>query len=172
VLAQQHVARLAQADLAAQGVTVERLLVTPTPFNTVLWRVVAISPDGYREGFRSLLDDAPGFDFVRRDRHEDWRQALAGVWAVDRMAWFTQGFYAMAKQGDEVRIVDLRMGQAPVYSFDFVVADDRGAQGLEPREVSVQRGGRPDVGPALAWLWRRLRGERVAPPQGAASPAQ
>lgn len=165
VAAQQHVGRIASAALASQGVAVERLLVTPAPLNTVLWRVVAMSPDGYREGFYSLLDADRRIDFTRHDRRDDLRTALAGVWPVERMAWFTQGFYAMSERDGEVRIIDLRMGQEPVYSFIFVVAEDRGQEGYVPLALTRQEGGRPDVGPALAWLWRRALGERIAPPR-------
>ena len=59
VVAQQQVERVARASLAAQGITAERLLVTPAPFNTVLWRVVATTPTHYYEGPRSLLDAQP-----------------------------------------------------------------------------------------------------------------
>ena len=57
VAAQQQVDRIARASLAAQGIAAERVLVTPTPFNTLLWRVVAMTGDAYHEGFYSLLDD-------------------------------------------------------------------------------------------------------------------
>jgi inner membrane protein len=56
VLVQQHVTAIAQASLARQGIAAQALLVTPTAFNTVLWRVVATTPTHYHEGFYSLLD--------------------------------------------------------------------------------------------------------------------
>jgi inner membrane protein len=31
----------------AQGVKVERMIATPTPFNTQLWRVIAVNVDQY-----------------------------------------------------------------------------------------------------------------------------
>jgi inner membrane protein len=54
--AQQYVTRVAQASLDATGIQAERLLVNPTAFNSVLWRLVAVTPDAYYEGFRSLFD--------------------------------------------------------------------------------------------------------------------
>jgi inner membrane protein len=45
VFAQQHVERIARASLQDQGIAAQGLLVTPAPFNTVLWRLVATTPD-------------------------------------------------------------------------------------------------------------------------------
>jgi inner membrane protein len=63
---------------------------------------------------------------------------------------------------DRVRITDLRMGQEPDYVFAFEVATRHSA--LQPLVPSVAVGGRGDPAPGLQWLWRRLRGEPVAPP--------
>ncbi len=67
VAAQTYVKGIAEASLRADGRKVERLLVTPTALNTLLWRVVAITPDGYLEGFRSVFD---------RDSQDDIRCLL------------------------------------------------------------------------------------------------
>ena len=64
-----HVDRVAGDSLPA-GVT--RYLTTPSPFNAVLWRVVAMTGDGrYLEGYYSLLDSELRVSFVSRaDGHE------------------------------------------------------------------------------------------------------
>src|SRR5690606_14899202 len=59
VVAQHHVERIARHSLVEQGINAKALLVTPAPFNTVLWRLVAIAPDQYLEGYYSLLDEQP-----------------------------------------------------------------------------------------------------------------
>ena len=57
VAAQAYVTTRVVQTPPAQGLPAERILVTPTPFNTLLWRVVVRTPDGYLEGFDSLLVD-------------------------------------------------------------------------------------------------------------------
>lgn len=52
VVAQQQVERSARAALAAQGLPAEQLLVQPTIFNSLLWRVVVLDGERYHEGFR------------------------------------------------------------------------------------------------------------------------
>jgi len=163
VLAQQHVERVARAALAAQGVAVERLLVTPAPFNTVLWRVVAMSGDEYLEGFRSLLDKRPAMHFDRYDRGQALAAEVQAVPGVQRIAAFSKGFHALREEGGQVLLSDLRMGQEPAYIFTFVVAQRHSA--LKPVLPALQVGARPDLRRGLPWLWRRAGGDPLPPPR-------
>ncbi|HSI60906.1 MAG TPA: metal-dependent hydrolase [Ideonella sp.] len=163
VVAQQLATRAAEAALRAQGRQVERLLVTPTPFNTLLWRIVAITPQGYAEGFHSLLDEGGGVAFDDFPRGQALLAPLQGNPAVARIAWFSHGFFKLAESQGGVFVTDLRMGQEPVYIFSFRVARRDGAR-LLPL-VPESAGGRPEVGRSLAWLWRRALGEPLAPPR-------
>jgi inner membrane protein len=163
VLAQQHVQAVARDALVAQGVRADQVLVTPTPFNTVAWRVVAMQPDHYLEGFYSLLDHQRTIHFDRFERSAALSKELASLDAVQRIAAFSKGFYALRQEGDKVLLSDLRMGQEPMYIFSFEVA--RTASPPKALPVPVQVGVRPDVGRALPWLWRRIRGEALPPPR-------
>ncbi|MCA3241442.1 MAG: metal-dependent hydrolase [Rubrivivax sp.] len=168
-LAQAHVADVARESLAAQGLKADRLLVTPSPFNTVLWRVVAVDEAGstYREGFYSLLDaPMPPAERIRFDRFERGNTLaaeLAGDAGVQRIQAFSGGLWALREQGGRVRISDLRMGQEPTYIFAFEVATRHSAPvALAP---TVHVGRRADPGRALPWIWRRLQGEPLPPPR-------
>ncbi|NUZ05260.1 metal-dependent hydrolase [Piscinibacter koreensis] len=163
--AQQHVESVARASLAAQGVAVERLLVTPTALNTVLWRIVAVSGDAYHEGFHSLLDGSPRVAFDRFERGAALEALVGSMEGVQRIAAFSKGFYKLQQDGALVLVSDLRMGQEPVYTFTFTVAAREGAapRPVAPRLVSS----RPDLAVALPWLWHRLLGEPLAPPRAA-----
>jgi inner membrane protein len=164
-LAQAHVASLARASLAAQGIAAERVLVTPTPFNTVLWRVVAVDGTHFHEGFRSLLDRGDAIAFERFDAGAAWQPALAGHAPVARMAWFTRGFWALRRDGDAVVLTDLRMGQQPWFTFAFPVAALRDGA-VQPQPVVRNAGARPpDIGAALRWVGRRALGEALPPPR-------
>lgn len=166
VVAQWHVRGVAQEALAQRGLAMAPLLVTPTPFNTVLWRVVAMHGDGsYEEGFHSLLDDHP-IRFRGFPRSPQLRAELAGIEGVQRLAHFTHGFYKVSNQQENgVRhafVTDLRMGQEPHYTFSFRVAR-RAAGDWEP-VVPQSHGSRGDLRAGLAWLWQRLRGRDLPPP--------
>jgi inner membrane protein len=163
VAAQEHVESVAESSLAAQGIRAERVLVTPAPFNTLLWRVVAISGDHYHEGFRSLLDDEPLIAFDRFERGSALAEELRDVDAVRRIAAFSKGFYALREDQGRVLLSDLRMGQEPAYFFTFAVAERHSA----PVELhpTLQVGTRPDTRRVLPWLWRRALGEPLPPPR-------
>lgn len=185
VLAQQHVTRVVQASLQAQGIAAERVLVTPSPFNTVLWRVVVMTPTQYLEGFHSLLDEpqaptatseAPAAKHLiawrAHDRGAQWLDTHGSNPGVQRIAAFSHGFYSLRAGGenqDRLHITDLRMGQEPFYTFRFDVGptDPAAAQGyrtLAPDEPqtppSVLLRQRPDIATALPWLWERLKGNQ------------
>jgi len=163
VVAQQQVERVAQASLAAQGITAERVLVTPTAFNSVLWRVVAISGEHFHEGFYSLLDAAPRIGFDRFERGTALEAELQGIDGVQRISAFSKGFYKLQQNGARVLITDLRMGQEPAYTFSFVVAERRST----PVALATpeQVGSRPDLARYFSWWWRRLQGEVLPPPR-------
>jgi inner membrane protein len=162
-LAQVYVRDVAQEALAARGLAGAPLLVTPTPFNTVLWRVVALRPDGgYEEGFHSLLDGGRPLRLQRFEGAPDLRQALRGNAAVQRLDAFAHGFTKVHERDGLAWVTDLRMGQEPHYTFSFLVARRAGDDWLPV--VPRNQGSRGDVGRSLAWLWERLRGRDVPPP--------
>lgn len=161
--AQQYVEYRVDRQLTASDWPVERRLVTPTPFNTLLWRVLVMTPEGYREGFYSLVDGERAIDFDRFERNTDLYRELRDLWGVQRMAWFSHGFFKMQEWDGQVRITDLRMGQEPFYSFNFVVAE-RTPTGLErvPYQLEMER---PDIGASLRWLGLRALGSPLPPPR-------
>jgi inner membrane protein len=163
VVAQWHVQGIVRDSLAAQGIAAERVFVGPAAFSTVLWRVVAMTPDGYHEAFYSLLDDAPRVRFDAFSRDRALYEKLKDQWPVARMAWFSHGFFKMHERDGVAVITDLRMGQEPGYVFAFAVAQRTSPQFRPITPVAV--GGRIVVGRALAWYWPRLLGARLPPPR-------
>ena len=162
VIAQQHVKHIALDSLAENDFPVEKLLVTPTPFNTLLWRVLAMTPEGYAEGYYSLLDDEPKITFTIYPRDKALYQAVQGNWEAERIAWFSHGFFKMQDYDGKIVITDLRMGQEPYYSFNFLVAEKNGEHiNFVKPQLEMER---PEMQPALAWLWRRLQGNLIDPP--------
>jgi inner membrane protein len=129
--AQSIVAGHARDALAGRGLSEAPVFVTPTPFNTLLWRVVVLTNEGYLEGFDSLLVDEASLEFsaYRSDRQS--LLAADTVWAVSRLRWFSSDFVKASVVDDRLLITDLRMGQEPIYVFTHVVAA-RGNPHWEP----------------------------------------
>ena len=108
--------------LAGMGLEDAPVFLTPTPFNTLLWRVVVLTDDGYLEGFDSLVVDEGVMRFEAYESDNEALEAAGNLWAVQRLRWFSRDF--MRATVDEGRLVlaDLRMGTEPTYIFTHVVA--------------------------------------------------
>jgi inner membrane protein len=164
---QQLVLARAQASLQAQGLPTGQVMVTPTPFNSVLWRVVSVGDGQVHEGFHSLLD-APGpIHFDRFDQGRPLADALPGHDGLARIRRFSDGYWAVQPQPDgRLLLVDLRMGQEPYYVFRFGIARRDAATGTWQATTPAEAAGsRAPIAASLAWLWRRLGGEVLAPPR-------
>lgn len=151
--AQAYVRSIAIDTLHASNITSEKILVTPTAFNTILWRVLVMTDDGYKEGFYSLLDKERAISFINYPNDRSVYEAWKDDWNVQRMAWFTRGFFKMQMIDGKPVLSDLRMGQEPYYSFNFT---------LSREEAPVHYRQRPDVKLVLNWVKQRALGN----PQG------
>ncbi len=105
VVAQAHVEAIADRSLAASGAAGGKVLVTAAPFTSLLWRVVAIDRDGYREGYYSLLDATPSIDFEHHPSSGELLASLQQDRNVQRLEWFTRGFYAASEAAPGQRVV-------------------------------------------------------------------
>lgn len=121
-IAQSIVSHHAEEALAAGDLQGAPVFIVPTPFNTVLWRIVVQTEEGYLEGFDSLLVDEDQLDFTAYAFDRDLLQAAGNVWAVSRLRWFSRDFVKAAVANDRLIITDLRMGQEPIYVFSHVAA--------------------------------------------------
>ena len=154
MLAQHHVTTIARTSMPAPDIAADNLLVTPSPFNTVLWRLVATTPDQYFEGYYSLLDPEPTVRWTAHPLGADLIKQFGKVDAVQRIAAFSHGFYRLENSNNRVALSDLRMGQEPAYTFRF----DLGQPGEVGTAPIQQLSMRVEFGKALAWLWERLLG--------------
>ncbi len=116
------VERHARHSLAAAGVDYTAIFSTPAPLNSLLWRVVVLTDDGYAEGFDSLVIDEGDIAFSRYPSDTAALAAAADLWAVQRLRWFADDFVRADVVDGRLVITDLRMGQEPQYVFRHVVA--------------------------------------------------
>ncbi len=161
--AQTHVLDRVRATPEARGLSEAQILVVPTPFNTLLWRVVLMHDDRYSEGFHSLLDPPQAIRFEHYDRGRDLDLKTADFADADLIRDFSKGFYSLDDDGHAVRITDLRMGVQPYYTFSFAFAA-HSSEPLVPIEP-LRVGRRVPFRSGIAWLWERMRGMNAAPPE-------
>jgi inner membrane protein len=143
--AKWQVDRIADRDLAAIGLADAPRFSVPMPFNILLWRVVAMTPDGFVEGERSLVADAGPMRFRHYVSDTAALAAVSHYPSVQRLQWFTHGFLKAERRDGKLVLSDLRMGSEPDYSFRFEVAR-ASAAGWQPQPVEQ-----------LKWPWEATR---------------
>lgn len=157
-IAQGIVERDAREALAARGLGKAPMFTTPTPFNSLLWRIVVLTDEGYLEGFDSLLVDEEPLRLHVYPSDVAALDAAGHVAAVPRLRWFARGFVKGQVVDDQLVVSDLRMGFEPTYVFSHVVA----ARGnphwtaVSPQLLEVSYGDRSRVEAALRETWRRI----------------
>lgn len=145
LLAKAAVDREADRALAALGLADAPRFSVPMPFNTLLWRVVAMTPQGFVEGERSLVADTGPMVFRGYPSNVEALRAAQGIAAVQRLDWFNHGFQRAQVRDGVLVLSDLRMGAEPDYTFNFAVAerDGNGWRAIPPEQ--------------LRWPWQATR---------------
>ena len=169
-LAKWEVDRDAARALASRGLQDAPRFSVPMPFNIVLWRVVAMTPDGFVEGERSLAADRGPMQFHPYRSDTQALEAVRVYRAVERLQWFNHGFMKAQQRGALLVLSDLRMGEEPDYTFRFAVAQRDGAAWREIRPQQLRWPWQATRRLNAMW-WRIWRAPEAAPPASQSAPA-
>jgi len=146
-----------QTALDAQGIVVSEVRAVPMAFNSLVWRVLAKTPDGhYYEGISSAFDRDPP-EMQRLPLNLDAAKALSGSALLQRLRWFTGDWLRYDEVGDALVVTDLRMGIPGNYTFRFNMAH-RDSQGhwIVDRPSLWQGSSAMFNRDDLALIWRRI----------------
>ena len=149
--------------LANAGRAHSQLIATPTPFNSLLWRVIAIDNDLYYNIYLSALADAKGAAIYQQRRLSPsldcWLAQVKDPTApVHELARFARGYFSLKENGQDLIYADLRMGMTPYYVFSYRVAKrnkDTWAIAPTVRLTGLPRSGEGD----FSWLWAGIKGQ-------------
>lgn len=131
-------------------------IIMPTPFNTLLWRVVIIGDDHYWEGLASRLDKEKHIQWVTRPRGQ-W--PLAGSETLMSLRTFSRDFIRFENRNGQQVVTDLRFGVANYQPFQFLLAE-QDAEGQWQPVMPKQLEPGPLRDSALPTLWQRLLGDQ------------
>jgi len=96
--------------LVKRNISYSRYMTTPTPFNNLLWYVVAGNDSGYYIGFRSLNDkQLLKLHYFPRNEH-----LLANITdheSIHRLKRFSKSFYVIEERKGSIVFNDIRFGQ-------------------------------------------------------------
>ncbi|HSR64612.1 MAG TPA: metal-dependent hydrolase, partial [Xanthomonadaceae bacterium] len=154
LLAKALVEQRAQRSLALLGLQSAPRFSVPMPFNTLLWRVVAMTPGGFVEGETSLVADRGPIRFRAHASDAGALQAAGAIPSAARLLWFNHHFAKAEVRGGELVLSDLRMGVEPDYTFRFAVAVRAGDgwHAIPPEQLHWAGASRAQ----LAALWQRI----------------
>lgn len=139
--AKQLAVSRAEQALAESGHAEAQLLVSPAPFTTLMWRVIAVDDRGDGEAWVSLRPGAAAPKWVWHPQSPELRAQAAQTASGKRLAWFTQGFFRAYTEHDQLHVADLRMGAENDYFFVFEIGRRDGSRwdAQTPRQVARPR---------------------------------
>ncbi len=144
--------------LQAAGIVPERLMMIPMPFNSLLWRGLAINGDTYVNVYRSILDREPAAAVFVHSRAAGVPIPPGAEGAVAAVATFTGGFHGFERADNGLVLSDLRLGVPPNHVFSFRIARLEGDSAVAEPPVRLPR---PYRSEALGWIWQRIFDENA-----------
>ena len=124
-----------------QGIGYTRYMTTPTPFNILLWSVVAETDSGYWTGAYSVLDEDTDVDFSFTPSDHALLDPVRDDPVVERIVWRARGYYTASERDGRILVSTLvfgalrgmaeEEGQSP---FSYSIAND-----ADSGEVAVER---------------------------------
>ena len=173
LLAKSLVDREASRALAAMGLVDAPRFSVPMPFNTMLWRVVAMTPSGFVEGERSLVADRGPMVFRGHPSNVQALRQAAAIPAVQRLSWFNHGFQKAQVRDGQLVLSDLRMGAEPDYTFNFAVAepDGDGWRAIPTRQLRWPWEARRQLDAMWQRIWQQPANAQAAAESPGATPA-
>lgn len=148
--AQQRV----ESELAGRGIQAEAVFSSPTPFNSLLWRVIVLDGEDYYEALVGVFDHKQPL-LERIPRHTTLAANLQNSPGYARLDWFTNGILRFDQIDDHLIVTDLRLGMTGFHPFRFDFAQlQNGTWQLSP-EVQRWPTERGDLA-RLKLLWTRI----------------
>ena len=128
-------------------------LSTPAPFSTLLWRILVMSDGQYYEGYVSVFDSASDVSLDAYYSSDALLTNIRNEWGVQRLQWFTKGFYLVKEKEQHIILSDLRMGAECSYVFNFIVGEQTSAGVVKSDIEKVSN--RPNLS-MLGRIWDRI----------------
>ncbi|MEM1045850.1 MAG: metal-dependent hydrolase [Pseudomonadota bacterium] len=157
VALQAYVEDRARTMFEQAGVEPTKVFALAAPFNTVLWKVIAIDEKHYHNLYLSLFDGDQNPSIYSHARRPDLLTCLDGAPAVQKLIWFSDGYLRAREADGQILVADLRMGLTPNYVFQFAVGREADGQieAIPPTRYLASR--RSEAGD-WTWLLDRLWG--------------
>ena len=112
-------------------------MTTPAPFTTLEWRIIGRDDSGYFDGFVPVFGQRDAIQFKYYPSEDYLIESISDHWPVQRLLWFTHGFYRVTLRGTDILITDLRMGLEGNYVFNFKVAENSETEAIPTTSIQM-----------------------------------
>lgn len=166
IIVKLHVIQVFDAAFEEEGVAAQQTMVVPALLNSMLWVGMADEGEAVWVGTYSVWDENPTVPLQRIDKQKELLEPFVGQAPVERLLWFSKGFYAMDVQDGALIFNDMHIGRTDFwldegggYIFSFVLMPASGDPATivgiqqQPQEIAVG----DDL---FGRYWRRIWGER------------
>ena len=149
------------AELEKQNIEYDKLIVSPTPLNSILWHGIVKSSNGYYFGTYSLLDKRNKIDFHFIESHNEIIKDIKENRLVKYYLDYTQDF-PLVKKDDlgNVQIYAIKYGPINYYGKpEFVYPLCLNSNELTDEKIKIDYSGK-QRGPVKNYknLFKRIRG--------------
>ncbi len=146
-------------QLHDQQIEYQQKHISPTPFNSVFWRILVEVDDGFKEGYLSLFDQGAEMELNFIPRNGDKIEPYSDSYAYQELMWFSKGFYSVTEEDGSLYFNDLRFGTIPGWTGEinqFVFRFRLHEPSENPRELSfAQVNEFPEVSGEDWWIFVR-----------------
>jgi len=166
--AKAYASSVLEEKLAEKGINSKQRMTGVTPFNILLWYTVAEVDSGYFIGDYSLLDKDKKIQFSFVRRNEKLLEAIKNDYAINRMLWFSNGYYSVEKVKGELRFFTIKFGTTgfdlsrslsdSVPFYYLIKKDSEGKIKVE----TIRRFDKLELGKTLKQLYQRVIGNKQA----------
>ncbi len=157
VAGKQMAEQAVEKELTRQGIHADALFSGPTPFNSLLWRVIVRDGADYHEAVVGWFDRQPP-RIERFARGTGLRAVLADSPQEKRLEWFTGDWLRYDEIDGRLIVTDLRLGMTGFHPFRFPLAERRSGQWqLIPyvERLPMERGGAAQMKQVWSRIWQQ-----------------
>ena len=104
-----------EKNFAQQQISPEQYMTTPSPLNIFLWTGYAEANDTLYAGLYSIFDEDDEIDFQAVPQNKKLIQPYHNQLPVERLIWFSRGYYAAERKAEGLIVHDLRFGRSDLW---------------------------------------------------------
>lgn len=113
-----HVNQVFEQNFKTQNIQPVRYMTTPAPFTIFLWTGYAEEDDIIYAGLYSVFDKDDQILFHEIYQKKNLLSPYRNDLPVDRLVWFSQGYYVASKTDSAMIVHDLRFGRSDFWLTD------------------------------------------------------